>query len=114
MPTVVALPTGAMNRASEAVTVHAHGIARATVVSDANGRRTRYHPRLALRLRSSLVPAPSPAAVPGGPDKDHASRAVMVFASSPALSRPCGVASAPGQPRSGFRGVALGATSSSL
>jgi len=29
----------------------------------------------------------------------------MVFASCPALSRPRGVASAPGQPRSGFRGV---------
>ena len=28
-----------------------------------------------------------PAAVPGGPDKDHASKAVMVFASCPALSR---------------------------
>ena len=28
-----------------------------------------------------------PAAVPGGPDKDHASKAVMVFASCPALTR---------------------------
>lgn len=36
-----------------------------------------------------------PAAVPGGPDKDHASKAVMVFASCPALSRlPCGTRTA--------------------
>ena len=64
---------------------------------------------------------PSPAAVPGGPDKDHASKAVMVFASCPALSRlPCGTrtasipiacasgtqACAPGHPdKSGFHGV---------
>ena len=40
-------------------------------------------PRLALRLLSSLVPAPSPAAVPGGPDKDHASKAVIL----PAIAR---------------------------
>ena len=79
-------------------------------------------PRLALRLRSSLVPAPSPAAVPGGPDKDHASKAVMVFASCPALSRlPCGTCTAPsvgagwlpGRPdESGLRGVERCSTSS--
>ena len=56
----------------------------------------------------------SPAAVPGGPDTDHASKAVMVCASSPALTRPCDGASAPGQPRSGFRGVELRSTCRNL
>jgi len=94
----------AMNRATKGVTVHAQALARATGIGAANGCCTRSEdPALLTELaqKPSSAPAPLaeslrdlnaslllfPDAVPGVPDKDHASRAVMVFASSPALSR---------------------------
>jgi hypothetical protein len=115
----------------QAVTVHAHALPRATVISNDNGRCTRSEdPALLTELaeKPSSAPAPlavwlrhfnaslllCPAAVPGGPDTGHASEAVMSCAQSPALSRlPCGTCTAPsvgagwvpGQPLCGFRGV---------
>ncbi len=94
-----------MNRASRAVTVHAHALPRATVIGNNNGGCTRFEdPALLTELaqKPSSAPAPlvvwlrhfnaslllSPAAVPGGPDKDHASKAVMVFASCPGALAP--------------------------
>ena len=84
MPTVAALSAGAMNRASEASTVHAHALQRATRIGHADGGPTRYEdPALLTELaeKPSSAPAPlavwlrhfnaslllSPAAVPGGP-----------------------------------------------
>ena len=66
MPTVAALSTGAINRASEAVTVDAYGIARAIVAGNANGHRTRYYPHVtapAKQVRAvPLTPAGTAAA----------------------------------------------------
>jgi len=118
----------AMNRASRAVTVHAHGIARATVVGDADGCLTRYHPHVtapAKQVRAvPLTPAgtaaaeqprssPQPRRRPRRPRQRPRQQSCHGLCSIPRRSRAHdGGASAPGQPRSGFRGVALSATSS--
>jgi len=111
MPTAVTLSTGAMNRASEAVTVHAYGdrprdrgqwckrsshalLPPRHCTCGAGSCRAPY-PGWHCGCGAASFQPPSPAAVPGGPDKDHASKAVMVFASCPALSRlPCGTRTA--------------------
>ena len=66
MPLVAPLSTGAINRASEAVTVDAYAIPRATGIGHANGRLTRYHPHVtapAKQVRAvPLTPAGTAAA----------------------------------------------------
>ena len=94
----------AMNRASRAVTVHAHPPAvscslrtssvMTTLIPESGTEHATASGAEWLRhFNASLLLYP--AAVPGGPDKDHASKAVMVFASCPALTRlPCGTRTA--------------------
>ena len=58
MPTVVTLSTGAMNRATIGVTVHAHALPRATQIGHADGDPTRYeNPALACLLRREEQPS---------------------------------------------------------
>ena len=112
MPTVAALSAGAMNRASEAVTVHAYGIARAIVIGNDNGCLTRHEDpspsHLLLEEKSSkcaglpcgtpqsgvlisLSPPPSPAA----PTQATPAELSCPVLNPPALSRlPCGTRTA--------------------
>jgi len=105
MSMVVLLSTGAINRASGAVTVDADGMPRATVIGNADGPYPLPpDPRLSRRLRRGKAAVPpsahaerrvaaclfrcAPAAVPGGPDTGHASEAVMPCAQCPGALAP--------------------------
>jgi len=101
-------------------------IPRATVICNVHGDCTAQRPRLALRLRSSLVPAPQPRRRPRRPRHRPRQQSCHVLCSIPRRSRAFHAAPAPPRtsgagwvpghpdPASGFRGVERSSTSSSL